>query len=238
MTALPCLFLLGALSLSGLVQAQTSLQALKDVALGLGDKLTCTSWDCNCTFRKDRGCCCGANEMFANEDAMFERMKHLYEGISVLEKQVQELAAERKIAFQARMNVSIATGTLVPCFGPFNTDVPIPFGTVLVNDGNGFNPALGTFTAPRSGAYVFSFTVASMVEDTGLLYHKVDLVLEGEPKAAVWENNREDFQDSATQYVILQLNKGNQIYLRLVSGRKICTTLDSTIFSGFMLYPN
>lgn len=35
-------------------------------------------------------------------------------------------------------------------------------------------PLLGTFTAPRSGAYVFSFTVASMVEDTGLLYHKVN----------------------------------------------------------------
>ncbi|XP_055082002.1 cerebellin 18 [Periophthalmus magnuspinnatus] len=234
-------FLLGALSLLGLVQGQVSaIASLKEVALTLNTPLTCAKMNCDCAFTSERSCCCGASDMYQTENYVYERMKDLYMRINKLKTEVQELTTERKVAFQAHMKNNIATASFtggMACFGPFNIDVPIPFGEVLLNDYNGYNKALGTFTAPRNGAYVFSFTITSLVKETELMYHKVELVAEGGSVVAVWENNREDFQDSATQHVILLLEKGNQVYLRLVSGRRICTTLESNTFSGFMLYP-
>lgn len=81
----------------------------------------------------------------------------------------------------------------------------------------------------------------------------------------VWENNREDGEDSATQVkydffkkmapicevinmtplnvfvccqvVALEMQRGDQVYLELMSGRKLCTRLQYNIFTGYMLYP-
>ncbi|KAJ0063406.1 hypothetical protein NL108_002636 [Boleophthalmus pectinirostris] len=242
MSAMSSLFLLGALCVFGLVRGQLTadLVELKELALGMQDPLSCSNMNCDCAFTSERGCCCGASDMYKTENDVYGRMKDIYMRIHQLKTQVQELTTVRKVAFQARMENNIVTAPpagRVACFGPFNIDVPIPFGDVLLNDNNGYNKFLGTFTAPRTGAYMFSFTITSMVEENELMYHKVDLVAEGGPVVTVWENNREDSMDSATQYVILLLEKGNQVYLRLVSGRKICSTFDSNMFSGFMLFP-
>ncbi|XP_072314928.1 cerebellin 18 [Eucyclogobius newberryi] len=237
MSVMSSLFLLGALSLFGLVQGQASaIASLKEVALALQTPLSCDTMNCDCAFTSERSCCCGANDMYQTENEVYARMKDLYMRIHQLKNQVQELTTERKVAFQARMTSNVAVPN-TQCFGPFNIDVPLPFDEVLVNDNSAYNKALGTFTAPTNGIYVFSFTTASLVEENALLYHKVELIAEGGSIVAVWENNREDFEDSATQHVNLQLNKGNQVYLRLISGRKICTTFKSNTFSGFLLYP-
>lgn len=93
----------------------------------------------------------------------------------------------------------------------------------------------------------------------------------------MWENNREDSEDSATQVrrgntsqvhvvakcslqtnvlqvislwvlcdavycecsqvVVLELRRGDQVYVELISGRKICKYLDFNIFTGHILYP-
>lgn len=34
-------------------------------------------------------------------------------------------------------------GTTQKCFGPFNTNVPLPYGSVTLNHGQGYNPSLG-----------------------------------------------------------------------------------------------
>ncbi|AWO99319.1 putative complement C1q-like protein 2-like [Scophthalmus maximus] len=96
-----------------------------------------------------------------------------------------------------------------------------------------FSP--GVFTAPRAGVYVFAFTVYSSV--SARLYHKVQLIWNGTPTAGAFENNREDNEDSATQLVVLQLQKGDQVYVQLTSGRKLCDYLAYNIFTGYMLYP-
>lgn len=51
-----------------------------------------------------------------------------------------------KVAFKASMDPNLAVaipGSTERCFGPFNTDVPIPYSSVSLNDGNGYNPSLG-----------------------------------------------------------------------------------------------
>lgn len=53
------------------------------------------------------------------------------------------LSDSHKVAFTA----TIVPGDIIPppqnCFGPFNTNVSIPYTNVTLNDGGGYNPSLG-----------------------------------------------------------------------------------------------
>ncbi|XP_051253042.1 cerebellin 18 [Dicentrarchus labrax] len=242
MFVLSVLFLLGTLFPCGHVEAQsTTIQFLKEAALKWTGTLTCDPWDCNCTFTKQRGCCCAANEMYQIEQDTFIRIKHLWYSISTLNSRVQEVTAGAKVSFKANMDPNIAIaipGSNERCFGPFNTNVPIPYAIVSLNDGYGYNPSLGVFTAPCAGVYLFSFTVYSYVSKGERLYHKVQLMKNGMMVVSVWENNREDGEDSGTQVVQLEMKKGDQVYTELMSGRKLCNELQYNIFTGYILYPH
>ncbi|XP_039987755.1 cerebellin 18 [Xiphias gladius] len=241
MVVIPALFLLGSLFLCGPVEAQSSTnEILKQAALQWKGTLTCDKWDCNCTFYRQRGCCCAANDLYQVEEDTFVRIEYLWHDISTLNSRVKALTAGAKVAFQATIDPNIAIaipGSTELCFGPFNTNVPVPYASITLNDGRGYNPSLGVFTAPRAGVYVFSFTVYSSVKQYGRLYHKVQLIWNGRPTASVWENNREDGEDSASQVVVLELQRGDQVYVELISGRKLCKYLEYNIFTGYILYP-
>ncbi|XP_054455426.1 cerebellin 18 [Anoplopoma fimbria] len=237
MVVLPVLFLLGSQFLCSRGNyVPTSIELLTQAALQLKEPLQCNKWDCNCAFQHQRGCCCAANQMFQLEESIYERMKHLWDGIISLKNKVQKLTEYTQISFKATMGP--IPGNTSPCFGPFNTNVPIPYTNVSLNDANGYNPSLGIFTAPCAGVYVFSFTVYSYVGKDMLLYHKVQLMKNGAPLVGVWENNREDFEDNANQVVVLTLQRGDQVYTELVIGRRLCEYLQYNIFTGYMLYPN
>ncbi|XP_029135266.2 cerebellin 18 [Labrus bergylta] len=234
MFVLPALFLLRSLFLCGHVEAQSSIyEIMKVAALKLDTPLACDKWDCKCAFERQRSCCCGANDLYALEDYTFEKVKYLWEDISKLKYSVMGLTEGYKVSFKATMD-----SRLGPCFGPFNTDVPIPYSLVALNDGNGYNPSLGAFTAPRSGVYLFSFTVYSSVGSGERLYHQIQMKKNGVDMVGVWENNREDGEDSATQVAILDLQNGDQVYMELMSGRKLCDHLQYNIFTGYMVYPS
>ncbi|KAI3354551.1 hypothetical protein L3Q82_019061 [Scortum barcoo] len=240
MAVVQALFLLGSLFLCGCVEAQSTAEILKEAALKWQGPVTCDKWDCNCTFKRQRGCCCAADEMYQMEEDTFMRIKYLWHHISTLNSRVQALTAGVKVAFKATMDSNIAiviTGSTERCFGPFNTNVPIPYSIMSLNDGMGYNPSLGVFTAPCPGVYSFSFTTYSSMEKDGRLYHKVQLVKNGQPAVSVWEDNREDFEDSATQVIVLEMQKGDQVYMELMSGRRLCKQLQSNIFTGYILYP-
>ncbi|XP_041949324.1 cerebellin-3-like [Alosa sapidissima] len=194
--------------------------------------LPCGGWDCECAFNRQRGCCCAARDFFNLEERVFTQMMGQWEALKQLNGQIQALAEGRQVAF---------TATLTPmtsCFGPFTVGVPIPYREVSLNSASGYNPALGVFTAPWAGVYSFSFTVYS---DVGLvgerLYHRVMLMQDRSPVVSVWEENRDDGQDSATHTVLLTLAPGGQVYMTLQSGRELCgDTQGRNVFSGYLLY--
>ncbi|XP_061923195.1 cerebellin 18 [Entelurus aequoreus] len=202
----------------------------------LEDTLTCGAWDCDCTFNRLRGCCCAANDLFRVEDETFRRLASLGDGITVLRGRVGALTAGIKIAFKAGIDPYLLTTSDEKCFGPFNTNVPIPYTLVTLNDGNGYNPSLGVFTAPHAGVYVFSCTVYSVVNLNQRLYHNVVMVKNGEVLTSVWEDNREDGEDSGSHALTVEMQRGDQVYMELESGRKLCTNLYSNVFTGYMLY--
>ncbi|XP_049432516.1 cerebellin 18 [Epinephelus fuscoguttatus] len=243
MVVLPVLFLLGSLFHCGSAEdGQTIGELLKNDALSWEGPMTCKQWDCECVYTRQRGCCCAANDMFQLEDDIFKRIHYLWHNISTLKYRVHDYTDGVQIAFKATMDPSVATMTpgttdSDSCFGPFNTNVPIPYGNVALNHYHGYNPSMGVFTAPYAGVYVFSITVYSYVKERNLLYHKVQLMRNGVAMTSVWENNREDFEDNAVQETVMELQKGDQVYVELMSGRKLCRYVQYNIFTGYILYP-
>ncbi|XP_028818507.1 cerebellin 18 [Denticeps clupeoides] len=231
--AVATICLLGALNLFSDVEAGTSIDLLKHTALGLTGTLPCGHWDCNCAFNEQPGCCCVADDMFKLEGSTFWRLMGLWNDLSNLNSQITELTGFSGIAFNARM---IPMGG---CIGPFTSNVSISYGNITLNQGSGYNPSLGIFTAPRAGIYSFSYSVYSNVGAAdNRLYFKVQLMKNGVEVASSWEDNREDSEDGSTQTVLLTLSFGSQVYVELVSGRQLCSdAYGQNSFSGYLVYP-
>ncbi|XP_070782200.1 cerebellin 18 [Enoplosus armatus] len=216
------------------VRAENSIRSLRVAAVAWEGDLPCRKWDCECAFKHQRGCCCATTELQEVEDQIFMRMMDLSTSMSLLGDSILEEIGGIRVAFTASMS------RRTNCFGPFTRNSPIPYDVITLNHGSGYNPALGLFTAPRSGLYSFSFSVYSKVGGEGKrMYYKVQLVRNGEVVASTWEDNREDSEDSSSQTVLLSLQQGGQVYVELLSGRQICGNVQGlNTFSGSMIYPN
>ncbi|XP_067307639.1 cerebellin 18 [Pseudorasbora parva] len=226
----PCILMV--LGLCSTAEAATAFDLLRETAVSWTGALPCGGWDCECAFGKQQGCCCVAKPLFELEEATFTRLVGLWEGLTRLNSQIEEVTAGCKIAFTASML------PMSGCLGPFTSNMSISYQSVSLNQGNGYNAALGTFTAPHAGLYFFSFTAYSKVGDAERLYQKVQLMKNGQLIASSWEDNREDSEDSSTQTVLLQLRRGCQVYVELLSGRQLCgDTQGSNTFSGYLIYP-
>ncbi|XP_068174398.1 cerebellin 18 [Antennarius striatus] len=233
MVVLPVLFLLGSVFVCGCAtETPTIADNLREAAISYNGDLTCQKWDCKCAFERERSCCCAVGDMTTLENQTYMKMKYLMRDIKKLSTGVQQLTDRIKVAFKATMDPTLTAN----CFGPFNRNVPIPYTNVTLNDGLRYNPSLGTFTAPYSGIYAFSFTVYSHVDKNERLHHKVQLMKNGEPIAGVWEDNREDSQDSGSQFVQQQMDQGDQVYVELTFGKKICDLYRSNSFTGYIVF--
>ncbi|XP_062281463.1 cerebellin-1-like [Scomber scombrus] len=196
-------------------------------------ELPCTKWDCECAFKRQRGCCCAGPELQEMEDQIFGRVMDLSMSVSQLGDHILEVTGGMRIAFTAYLSPR------TNCFGPFTRNRPIPYDVISLNHGSGFNSALGTFTAPRSGMYSFSYSVYSKMSMAGdRMYYKVQLMQNREVVASTWEDNREDSEDSSSQTVLLSWQQGGQVYVELMSGRQLCGNIQGlNTFSGSLVYP-
>nr|XP_023667976.1 complement C1q-like protein 2 [Paramormyrops kingsleyae] len=208
---------------------------MRDSAVGWHGELPCGKWACDCIFRRQTGCCCVANRFYQIEEETFKNLVEIWDSITHLSSDISTVVDGMRVAFTATMRPPLYPER---CFGPFTRNVPIPYSIITLNDGNAYNPSLGTFTAQRAGLYSFAFTAYSDIVTAGLrLYHMVQLTKNGEAMTGVWEDNREDAEDSATQTVLLQLQPGDQVYVELMSGRYICNDHNQrNTFSGYLLY--
>ncbi|XP_060908885.1 complement C1q-like protein 4 [Labrus mixtus] len=216
------------------VRAENSISSLQMAAVSWEGELPCRKWDCECTFKNQRGCCCAATELQEAEDQIFQRVMELSTRIFQLGDSIHEVIGGVRVAFTASMS------RRKTCFGPFTRNSPIPYDVITLNHGSGYNPTLGTFTAPRSGLYSFALSVYSKVGGEGeKMYYKVQLMRNGEVVASTWEDNREDSEDSSTQTVLLSVEQGGQVYVELLSGRQLCGNVEGlNTFSGSLVYPS
>ncbi|XP_053176284.1 complement C1q-like protein 2 [Scomber japonicus] len=160
-----------------------------------------------------------------------DKNKVLEARMTVSENEVEELkrqnADQPKVAFSLGLTDS---GTI----GPFNTDITLKFSKVITNFGQVYSPTTGLFTAPVRGAYYFSFTTLdgrNNVRREVHLYHNDKRVLNS-------HNYSAHSSESVSNSLVLQLEKGDVVYLVLPAGQSVYDSAeDFTSFNGFLLFP-
>ncbi|XP_040274090.1 multimerin-1 [Bufo bufo] len=111
---------------------------------------------------------------------------------------------------------------------------PIRFNNLYVNYGSSYVPNTGKFLVPYLGVYVFKFTIESYS-------HRVSgyLVVDGIDKFAFQSENINSSMYSdrmVTGDALLELNYGQEVWLRLTSGSIPAQYPPVTTFSGYLLY--
>ncbi|XP_048009699.1 heavy metal-binding protein HIP-like isoform X4 [Megalobrama amblycephala] len=175
-----------------------------------------------------------ALETQLREQKMFilEELNKKNEEISNLTlSQVEELKKEnrdREIAFSAGLMQS-GSGNI----GPFTTDITITYKKVFTNIGNAYNPVTGIFTAPLKGAYMFRVTIYGHggIASTASIY-------KNEEKVVVAHDVQAQDRVTSSNGVVLILEVGDVVYVRLWSGTRIADSENNhNTFSGFLLFP-
>ncbi|NXU55334.1 MMRN1 protein, partial [Turnix velox] len=114
------------------------------------------------------------------------------------------------------------------------TPGPIRFNNLDVNYGASFAPVTGKFHVPYLGVYVFEYTIESFSPRASGY-----LVIDGIDKLAFQaENiNSNKYTDRViTGNALLELNYGQEVWLRLASGSIPAKYPPVTTFSGYLLY--
>ncbi|XP_036375395.1 complement C1q-like protein 2 [Megalops cyprinoides] len=120
--------------------------------------------------------------------------------------------------------------------GPFQTDITLVYTKVLTNIGNNYNPATGIFTAPVRGVYYFRFTTFGAgvsIRIGAVLYRN------GQHTVATYDiQGSVDSHDDSSNAAVLQLEVGDQVYVRLPAGYQLYDDAwNRCSFSGFLLFP-
>ncbi|XP_078055821.1 multimerin-2a isoform X2 [Mustelus asterias] len=112
------------------------------------------------------------------------------------------------------------------------TNMILKFDQIFLNHGDGYSLEKGYFKAPVKGIYVFVVTV-EFSHGLGLGY----LLVDGN-HMITFHNSRKRHQHSSLVwgYAILQLSKGQQVWVEVAQGIVIQRTPPETTFGGFLLF--
>uniref|UniRef100_F7D9Y9 Multimerin 1 n=1 Tax=Xenopus tropicalis TaxID=8364 RepID=F7D9Y9_XENTR len=114
------------------------------------------------------------------------------------------------------------------------TPGPIRFNNLLVNYGSSYAPSTGKFHVPYLGVYIFKYTVESFSPRVSGY-----LVVDGIDKIAFQSENINNSMYSdrmITGDALLELNYGQEVWLRLTTGSIPAQYPPVTTFSGYLLY--
>ena len=109
--------------------------------------------------------------------------------------------------------------------------------------GNGYNPSTGIYTAPRTGRYVFTYTIATNSALTNNYYSLIVNNITSRPANMMWLYEQHDGYNRGTNTVILVLNAGDQVFIKIQqqspsSSSLMCyesNSYNACTFSAFML---
>lgn len=120
--------------------------------------------------------------------------------------------------------------------GPFNTNTAIQYKKIFSNIGNGYNPATGIFTAQIKGMYYLSFSMRNNLSSPPNSI--VTLMKNEEGLVMAWDTVGDDGNDSASNAVVIPLDVGDNVYVRLSANRIIYDDGGHyNTFVGFFLFP-
>ncbi|XP_041646491.1 multimerin-2-like isoform X6 [Cheilinus undulatus] len=147
-------------------------------------------------------------------------------------RESEKLCLELNSTAQTKVIFSAVIGGNGQHIGPFDTDTVLIYKTAITNIGNAYNTATGVFTAPVSGVYYFTlFYNAGGEHGTFLILYKNNHVIV--TTAGLETNN--DPNDNGGNAVFLQLQLGDQVFVKLLQDTHVYGNDYITTFSGFLV---
>ncbi|XP_066542964.1 complement C1q tumor necrosis factor-related protein 3-like [Hoplias malabaricus] len=145
-----------------------------------------------------------------------------------LEELQKQIADKPNVAFSASL-----FGEGGQTIGGHSSEITLIFKKVFINFGNAYNPATGIFTAPVQGVYYFGFSAFA----NGKSSMGVHLCKNGQNVVATYDYNSSQKDVNGANRAILQLEKGDQVYITLWGGLHIFDSYNRvSTFSGFLLF--
>jgi hypothetical protein len=92
----------------------------------------------------------------------------------------------------------------------FNKDAILVFETVIVNEGEHYDPYDGVFVAPQKGVYLFSWTVSGYATN----YIVTDLVVEQNTISSAGEKNGGGDYPSGSMTALCKMEQGDHAWIR------------------------
>jgi hypothetical protein len=92
----------------------------------------------------------------------------------------------------------------------FNVDAILVFETVIVNEGEHYDPYDGVFVAPQKGVYLFSWTVSG--HNTNFIV--TELVVEQNTISSAGEQNVGGGHPSGSMTALCKMEKGDHAWIR------------------------
>ncbi|XP_077997601.1 caprin-2-like [Glandiceps talaboti] len=133
---------------------------------------------------------------------------------------------EQRVAFSVVRTTSL---------GPVSSDTVIVYDKVYSNDGNGYNTSTGKFTCPVSGMYYF---MISALRQSSSYHLHVCLIKNTTKLPCIYAHNSGGrSHGAASNSVIIDIDHGDEIWVRLVSGYAVYSDIyEYTTFTGYLLY--
>lgn len=86
---------------------------------------------------------------------------------------------------------------------------PLIFDAIFMNEGNGYNHHMGVFTAPRTGLYVFTWTIRA----NGGAYFNTQLLVNGLMYGSMYTRDYY-YSNSNSATEVVHVAVGNSVYVR------------------------
>ncbi|XP_033973570.1 E3 ubiquitin-protein ligase BRE1-like 2 isoform X6 [Trematomus bernacchii] len=171
-------------------------------------------------------------DLLARVTASENKSTALESRMSSSEKEVEELQRENADRPQVAFSAGLTDAGSV---GPFTTPTTLKYSKVFTNIGQAYNPTTGIFTAPVRGVYYFRFNVW---ENRDLVWTAVELYHNDQRKMRLSDHNDGSGLVSASNSMVLQLEKGDVVYIVLSLNYAVWDdSHNRMIFSGFLLFP-
>lgn len=106
---------------------------------------------------------------------------------------------------------------MVAFYAYVSTNIPasvahriIAFDKVVTNVGNAYHPHSGTFIAPRSGLYVFTWTIRLYMD----YYHTTELLVNNNVVNWIYFSPASNIDGSVSSTAVVQVNQGDDVLIR------------------------
>lgn len=129
---------------------------------------------------------------------------------------------QKKVAFFAGLTEN---------FGPVTEHTDIVFDRVITNIGSAYSPSTGRFTAPVNGVFQFNVIVSAQ----GRQKAAVMVLKNGEMVATVWAESI-PYWATSSNIAVLSLDRGDQVWLLLLTRASYLHGYMYTTFSGFIVF--